>query len=161
MATGNVSANGIQIEFETFGEPRDEAVLLVMGLGSQMTLWDDGFCAQVAGRGFHVVRFDNRDVGHSTWLDDAGPADPLAVAAAVAAGRQPELAYTLDDMADDAAGLLDALAIERAHIVGASMGGMIAQAFAIRHAARARSLVSVMSATGRPGQPGPTPKRSR
>lgn len=158
MASGNVAANGIQIEFETFGRERDEALLLIMGLGSQMTLWDDAFCADLAGRGFHVIRFDNRDVGHSTWFDHFGPANPLEVAVAIAQGKEPSLAYTLDDMADDAAGLLDALSLESAHIVGASMGGMIAQAFAIRHAPRVKSLTSVMSGTGHPEQPGPKPE---
>ena len=101
------------LEYETFGDPSAPAVLLVMGFGVQLTWWDPALCEDLAGEGYFVVRFDNRDVGLSTWLDDAAPGT---------------LAYTLDDMADDAAGLLDALGIEAAHIVGVSMGGMIAQA---------------------------------
>src|SRR5437879_13767284 len=96
-----VSANGIEIEYETFGDPKAQPMLLIGGLGSQLLSWDEDFCALLAGHGFHVIRFDNRDSGLSTWVDDA---------------------YTLDDMAADAAGLLDVLGIPAAHVVGASMG---------------------------------------
>jgi pimeloyl-ACP methyl ester carboxylesterase len=144
-------ANGIEIAYETFGDPADETVLLIMGLGVQMLGWDEGFCRMLAGRGFMVVRFDNRDVGHSTKIE-GGPRPDLA---AVLAGDVSSASYTLDDMADDCAGLLDALDVDAAHVVGASQGGMIAQAMAIRHPERVRSLVLMMSTTGnrQVGQP--------
>jgi pimeloyl-ACP methyl ester carboxylesterase len=123
------SANGIEVEYDTTGDPTDPALLLIMGLSAQMTAWDDEFVALLAGHGFFVIRFDNRDIGLSTFFDDAGAPD---LAAGLTDGVIPPPAYTLVDMAADAAGLLDALGLERAHIVGASMGGMIAQTFAIR-----------------------------
>ncbi|MER5320472.1 alpha/beta fold hydrolase [Streptosporangium roseum] len=129
-------ANGIELAYETFGSPAGRPLLLIMGLGAQLIHWDEGFCELLAGRGHHVVRFDNRDAGESTHLRDA------AVPAFGGDGRAP---YLLDDMADDAAGLLDALGWESAHVVGASMGGMIAQSLAIRHPRRVRSLTSIMS----------------
>lgn len=151
-------SNGIELEWEAFGDAGAEPLLLVMGLGAQMILWDERFCELLAGRGFRVVRFDNRDVGGSTWLDPLGVPKPFEAAAAVARGETPDVPYTLPDMADDAAGLLDALGIEAAHVVGASMGGMIVQALAIRHPERVRSLVSIMSTTGHPSLPGATPE---
>lgn len=144
------SANGIEIEYETFGRPSNDPLLLVMGLGAQLTLWDENFCQMLADRGFFAVRYDNRDVGLSTYFDEAGPPDMMKLMMASAQGEPVQTAYTLNDMADDAAGLLDALSIDRAHVVGASMGGMIAQTIAIRHGARVKSLVSVMSTTGGP-----------
>ena len=150
----STTANGITIEYETAGDPANPALLLIMGLGAQLIAWDDQFVAELAKRGFYVVRYDNRDVGKSTWFDEAGVPD---IVAAITTGQLPPPAYLLDDMADDAAGLLDALGIEQAHIVGASMGGMIAQAFAIKHPEKMLSLVSIMSTTGSPmvGQPHP------
>jgi pimeloyl-ACP methyl ester carboxylesterase len=139
--------NGIEIEYDTHGDPGTPALLLIMGLNGQMTAWTDEFVAELEKRGFYVIRFDNRDIGLSTWFDDAGVPD---LGAALAAGRLHPPVYSLDDMADDAAGLLDHLGVERAHIVGASMGGMIAQTFAIRHPQRTLSLVSIMSTTGDP-----------
>ena len=136
-------ANGIELEYETFGGPSAQPLLLIMGLGAQMITWDDGFCALLADRGFQVIRFDNRDVGLSTWMKDAGPPDMAA-----ALGGQPRPAYQLDDLAADAAGLLDALNIRAAHIVGASMGGFIAQLVAINHPERVLSLTSIMSGPG-------------
>jgi pimeloyl-ACP methyl ester carboxylesterase len=136
-------ANGIEIEYETFGDPDARPLLLIAGLGAQMISWDDAFCAQLAERGFHVIRFDNRDSGLSTWMEDAGHPD---IAAALSGNPQP--AYQLDDLADDAAGLLDALGIDAAHIVGASMGGFIAQLVAINHPDRVLSLTSIMSGPG-------------
>ena len=122
-------ANGIEIAYQTFGERSDPALLLVMGLGSQLIHWPEEFCELLAARGFYVVRFDNRDIGHSTKIEDAPVPDLMAVVAGdVSAAR-----YTLDDMADDAVGLLDHLEIDAAHVAGASMGGMIAQTLAIRH----------------------------
>ncbi|MEU5264467.1 alpha/beta hydrolase [Amycolatopsis sp. NPDC021455] len=139
-------ANGLELEYDTFGDPADPALVLVMGLGAQMITWEDGFCELLAGRGFFVVRYDNRDVGLSTWLDHL-PAPDLA---AIAAGDMTTAPYRLSDMADDAIGLFDALGIGRAHVVGASMGGMIVQQLAIDHPDRLLSLTSIMSTTGDP-----------
>lgn len=141
-------ANGIELEYETFGREGDPPLLLVMGLGAQMILWHEEFCDALAGRGFHVIRYDNRDVGRSTWLHDAGVPDVVGTLTAAAAGRPIDAPYRLADMAADAAGLLDALALEHAHVVGASMGGMIAQTLAIEHPRRVRTLTSIMSTTG-------------
>jgi pimeloyl-ACP methyl ester carboxylesterase len=135
-----VKANGIEIEYETFGDPAAPVLLLITGLGAQMISWDDAFCVQLAGRGFHVIRFDNRDSGLSTILDEAGYPD---IAGAFSGNAQP--AYQLDDLAADAAGLLDALGIGAAHVVGASMGGFIAQLVAINHPDHVLSLTSIMS----------------
>src|SRR5690606_34348531 len=131
-------------------------VLLVNGLGSQLISWPDGLCEMLAGRGFRVVRFDNRDVGLSTHLDQ--PVEKGAVASAARGGHTPAAPYLLDDMADDAAGLLDHLGVAAAHVVGVSMGGMIAQTLAIRHPARGTSLTSIMSTTGEPDVGTPTPE---
>lgn len=146
------TANGIQIEYDTFGDPASPPVLLIMGLGAQMTLWDPVFCQAIADRGFYVIRFDNRDIGLSTWLDDAGEVELGDVMAGNVAPP-----YSMSDMAADAAGLLDALGIASAHIVGASMGGMIAQTLAIDFPAKTRTLTSIMSTTGdlAVGQPSP------
>jgi pimeloyl-ACP methyl ester carboxylesterase len=148
----SATANGITIEYETFGDPESPPVLLIMGLGGQLVAWDSPFCIGLADAGFYVIRYDNRDVGLSTWFDEAG--EPGL--AELLAGSVPP-AYTMSDMAADAAGLLDALGIQSAHIVGASMGGMIAQTFAIAYPERTRTLVSIMSTTGDPsvGQPHP------
>ncbi|MFD7655808.1 alpha/beta fold hydrolase [Actinosynnema sp. NPDC059797] len=127
-----VPANGVELCCEAFGDPRRPALLLVMGLGFQLVHWPDEFCRRLAGRGFFVVRFDNRDAGRSTHL--------------------PGVDYALEDMAADAVGLLDALGVERAHVVGASMGGMIAQVMAELHPSRVSSLASLMSTTGRRGK---------
>jgi pimeloyl-ACP methyl ester carboxylesterase len=137
------AANGIEIEYDTFGDATSPPVLLIMGLGVQMTLWDPVFCQAIADRGHYVIRFDNRDIGLSTWFDDAG----VSELSDVMSGAVPA-PYSLADMAADAAGLLDALGIESAHIVGASMGGMIAQTFAIDFPAKTRTLTSIMSTTG-------------
>ena len=139
-------ANGIEIAYQTFGERSDPPLLLVMGLGSQLIHWPEEFCELLASRGFYVVRFDNRDVGHSTKIDDA----PVPDLAAVAAGDLSGAPYTLDDMTEDSVGLLDHLEIDAAHVAGASMGGMIAQTMAIRHPDRVLSVCSIMSTTGDP-----------
>ncbi len=146
-------ANGIEIEYETFGDPADPTLLLVMGLGGQMILWPEELCSDLAARGLHVVRFDNRDVGRSTWLEQAGMPDVAGALGAALQGRPIPAPYLLRDMAADAVGLLDALGIDTAHVVGASMGGMIAQTLAIEHPARVRTLTSIMSTTGHPGLP--------
>ena len=138
--------DGIELAYERFGDPADPPLLLVMGLGTQMLGWHDEFCAGLAERGLFVVRFDNRDIGLSTHLHDA-PAPDLAAAVT---GDTSSASYTLSDMARDTAGLLDALSLERAHVVGASMGGMIAQTLAIEHPQRVSSLTSIMSTTGDP-----------
>lgn len=136
-------ANGIDIEYDTFGDPTAAPLLLVMGLGAQMISWEEDFCEQLAARGFHVIRFDNRDIGLSTKMEAAGMPDVMSAFAG-----DPKPAYTLDDMADDAVGLLDALGIRAAHVVGASMGGFIAQLMAINHPDRVLSLTSIMSGPG-------------
>ena len=146
--------NGLTIAYEEFGERSDPPVLLIMGIGSQMISWPEGFCEELARRGHRVVRFDNRDAGESTHLHDAGKVDVTAVLG----GDTSTAPYTLSDMADDAAGLLDALEIDAAHVVGASMGGMIAQTFALEHRDRARSLTSIMSTTGDRSLPQATPE---
>ena len=139
-------ANGIEICYDTFGQPANPALLLVMGLGGQMTAWEPDFCDALANAGFHVIRFDNRDTGLSTKMESA----PTPDIGKAMTGDMSSASYTLWDMADDAVGLLDHLQLERAHIVGASMGGMIVQAIAIRHPHRVISMTSIMSTTGNP-----------
>src|SRR3989441_8974977 len=133
------TCNGIEIEYETFGAPSAPPLLLIAGLGSQMLSWDDDFCALLAGRGFRVIRYDNRDSGLSTWVEDV---------------------YTLDDMADDAAGLLDALGIAAAHVVRASIGGVIAQLLTLNHPGRVLTLTSIMSGPNGDDQVQPTAEGS-
>jgi pimeloyl-ACP methyl ester carboxylesterase len=133
---------GITLCYETYGDSDDPAALLIMGLGAQMVTWQDDFCEQLAARGLYVVRFDNRDIGRSTHLQGPPPSLLQLLRYSVPAR------YTLADMAQDAVGLMNDLAIDRAHVIGASMGGMIAQTLAARHPARVRSLVSMMSSTG-------------
>ena len=137
-----VDVGGLTLCYESFGEPSDETVLLIMGLGLSMLYWRDEFCADLAARGYHVVRFDNRDVGRSSTVPGPG------ISGWQFLRRRAKPVYTIGDMADDAAGLLDALRIDSAHVVGVSLGSFIAQEVAIRHPARTRSLVSIM---GRPG----------
>lgn len=150
------ASNGIELEYETFGRRGDPPLLLVMGLGAQMISWDEEFCDALAERGFSVIRFDNRDVGLSTKID-APEVDLLSAITSALAGEATAAPYLLSDMAADAWGLLDALDIQRAHLVGASMGGMIVQAMAIQHPERVLSLTSIMSMTGEQpyGQPDP------
>ena len=146
-------ANGIELEYDAFGDPGRPGMLLIMGLGVQMLGWDERFCNMLADRGYHVVRFDNRDIGLSSKIEGGPVPNPLELMA----GNYSSASYTLDDMADDAAGLLDALGIDAAHVIGASMGGMIGQVLACRHPERVRSLTSIMSSTGsrETGQPKP------
>lgn len=144
------AGDGITLCYETFGDPGDPPLLLIMGLASQMIAWNEGFCEMLAERGFYVIRFDNRDVGLSTRMDYRAPTT-LQLALRRFHPRQ----YLLSDMARDTVGLLDCLGLESVHVAGASMGGMIAQTLAIEHPERVRSLVSMMSNTGRrrAGQP--------
>ena len=150
----SVKANGIDIVYDTFGDPSAPPMLLVMGLGGQLIDWDDEFCAALAVCGYWVIRFDNRDIGLSTKFDDAGIPDIPAMFQ----GAPIQPPYTLRDMAADAVGLLDALDIESAHVVGISMGSMIAQEMAIGWPDRVRTLTSIMSSTGDPTLPPPQPE---
>lgn len=129
----------VEIEYETFGEAKAPAILLINGLGSQMTRWPEAFCAKLTARGYRAIRFDNRDTGLSTWFKEGDR-------------------YSLSDMAGDAMAVLDAARVDRAHIAGVSMGGMISQAVAIEHPDRVLSLTSIMSATGAPGTMDPRPE---
>lgn len=137
-------ANGIEIEYDTFGSSADPALLLVMGLSMQMTGWDPELCERLADHGFYVIRFDNRDIGLSTHLDDAPVPDPFKVLG----GDTSQVTYRLCDMADDTAALLSALDVAAAHVVGVSMGGMIVQELLLRHPERLLTACSVMSTTG-------------
>lgn len=153
-----VTANGIELYYETHGAEAGEPLLLIMGLGAQMTRWPTGFIDILTGRGFRVVAYDNRDCGLSYKFDAAGPANMPAVYGALMKGEKPDVPYLVGDMAADGVGLLDALGIERAHIVGASMGGMIAQMIAAAYPERVLSLSSIMSTTGNPALPPAKPE---
>lgn len=151
--------NGVEIAWDSFGDPAASPLVLIMGLGAQMVAWDDAFCARLAEAGGHrVIRFDNRDIGHSTHLSHLGVPDIQALMLQAMAGKPLAVPYTLRDMAADCIGLLDALDIDRAHIVGASMGGAIGQEMAVHHPERMRSFTSIMSTTGNPALPPPTPE---
>ncbi len=141
---------GVTLCYETFGEPSNATALLIMGLGTQMVAWQEDFCRELAARGLHVVRFDNRDIGRSTHMAGRPPTVRQLLLRSKRAAH-----YTLADMAEDTAGLLDSLELAPAHVIGASMGGMIAQTVAARHPQAVRSLVSIMSSTGsrRSGRP--------
>jgi pimeloyl-ACP methyl ester carboxylesterase len=148
-------ANDINLEYETFGDRKDPPIVLIMGLGGQLLLWPEEFCQALAAGGHYVIRFDNRDVGLSTKMEH--PRQPKLVRAALASlvGLPIKAPYTLDDMARDTVGLLDALELPRAHLVGVSMGGMIAQIVAAKHAERVDSLTLIMTTSGNPRLPGP------
>ena len=148
----------IELEYDTFGDKKNPALVLIMGFGAQMVAWDEGFAQMLADRGFFVVRFDNRDVGLSTKLDGVKVDANGVVSAALLEQPLPPVPYTLSDMAQDVVGLLDHLNIDKAHILGASMGGMIAQVFAIEHPQRTASLISVMSMPGEPETMQSTPE---
>ena len=150
--------NGIDLCYETFGQASAPPVVLIMGLGAQMVAWPDAFCATLAGKGHHVVRFDNRDIGRSSHLTPLGVPNTMALMGEIALRRKLVVPYTLKDMAADTIGLIDHLGIDRAHVVGASMGGMIAQEIAIDFAARLRTLTSIMSSTGDPRIPPAAPE---
>jgi pimeloyl-ACP methyl ester carboxylesterase len=149
-------ANGIELCYEIFGDANAEPLLLIMGLGAQMILWDDDFCRQLATRGFRVVRFDNRDIGKSSKLTGGKRLTPLELLKLRFLKIPVAAPYKLRDMAEDTTGLMDVLGIKSAHLVGASMGGMIAQEIAISFPQRVRSLTSIMSTTGNPKVPSPT-----
>lgn len=153
-----VASNGIEIEYETHGDPSGRPLLLLRGLATQLIQWPSGLLQRLIDDGHFVICPDNRDVGLSTHLEGA-PAPPMGeIIAAVTEGRDPGVAYRIHDMADDHAGLLEALGVESAHICGMSLGGAIAQQFAIDHAPKTRSLISIYSTPGTPGLPGPTPE---
>ena len=149
-------ANGIDICYEIFGDPATEPLLLIMGLGAQMIHWDDDFCRQLAARGFRVIRFDNRDIGKSSHLSGGGRLTPFELLKLRFLKIPVAATYRLIDMAKDTVGLMDVLGIKSAHLVGASMGGMIAQEVALSFPQRVRSLTSIMSTTGNPKLPPPT-----
>ena len=153
-----VTANGIQIEVETHGDPANPPLMIIMGLGSQLTHWPDELVDAFVEDGFYVIRHDNRDVGLSQKFDEAGIPSPQDVIGKILNGEDPGLAYTLPDMAADAIGVLDALNIDKAHIMGVSMGGMIVQEMAADYPDRILSMTSIMSTTGRPGLPQATPE---
>ena len=146
MAEHLVDVNGVTLCYEELGDPDEPTLLLIMGLGGQLIDWPDGFCHQLVDRGLHVVRYDNRDVGLSTHLP--GPVDVFAVLQAVGNGTTPDVPYLLSDMAADAVGLLDHLGVSQAHVIGVSLGGMIAQTVALKHRDRITSLTSIMSTPG-------------
>lgn len=152
-----IKVNGVELAYDSFGNEMDEAIILIAGLGTQMLRWTVPFCELLAARGFRVIRFDNRDAGCSTHFSHFPAMDFAALAAALMSGQQPDLPYTLEDMSNDAIGLLDALSIERAHFVGRSMGGMIAQLAASEYPERVLSLTSIMSSSGNPTLPQASP----
>ncbi len=152
-----VRTNAIDLAYDSFGNEADETILLIAGLGTQMIRWTVPFCEELAARGYRVIRFDNRDAGCSTHFRDLAPPDFGALAATLMAGRRPDVPYTLGDMAADVVGLLDVLAIDRAHVVGRSLGGMIAQIVASEYPGRVLSLTSIMSSTGNPNLPQAAP----
>src|SRR4030088_1595758 len=147
--------NGIELVYEFFGADAAEPMLLIMGLGAQMVLWDDAFCQQLAARGFRVIRFDNRDIGESTKLSGGKRITMTELLKLRFLGIPVSAPYKLADMANDVLGLLDVLGIRSAHLVGASMGGMIAQELALSHPQRVRTLTTIMSSTGNPNLPQP------
>lgn len=151
-----VHTHGIELAFDTFGDDTGEPLLLIAGLGTQRLRWTPPFCQALVSRGYRVIRFDNRDAGGSTHLHHLAAPDLAALMADARAGRRPAVPYTLHDLALDTVGLLDALGIGAAHVVGRSMGGMVAQLLASEHPERVRSLASIMSSTGHPALP-PTP----
>lgn len=153
--------NGINIHYEVSGASTDKPIVLISGVGTQLTRWNEAFVQALVDEGFHVIRLDNRDIGLSDGHDAAGVPDYRQVLAAKSRGEPAAVPYTLDDMADDVAALLDHLSIERAHVVGSSMGGMIAQLVAVRHPSRTASLTSIMSTSGNPDIPKATDAASQ
>jgi pimeloyl-ACP methyl ester carboxylesterase len=160
VRTGTAKSGELNIYYEDMGDPNDPAVVLVMGLGAQLLLWRKGFCEKLVNQGLRVIRYDNRDVGLSTKItgQHTGTPRPVRMVRSFLGLRSPAV-YTLEDMADDGAALLDHLKIDKAHIVGASMGGMIAQVFAARHQARTKTLSVIFSSNNQPVLPPPAPKQ--
>jgi pimeloyl-ACP methyl ester carboxylesterase len=154
----NVEANAIRIEYEAFGNPSATPLLLIIGLGGQLIEWHEDFCNGLAEKGHYVICFDNRDSGLSQKFEELGPANIMQAGESLLRGETVTPLYTLEDMADDAVGLLDALDLSKAHICGMSMGGMIAQTIAIRHPSRVKSLISIYSTSGNPELPPPEPE---
>lgn len=153
-----VAVNGIELEVDVRAGHRPTPVVMIMGLGVPLTYWEDGFCDRLAARGHSLVRFDNRDVGKSSWLEELGVPDVVGLMSTALGGERVQAPYVLSDMAADVVGLLDALEIEAAHVMGISMGGMIAQTVAIEHPTRVRTLTSIMSTTGDRDLPTATPE---
>jgi pimeloyl-ACP methyl ester carboxylesterase len=151
-------SNGINLTYDTFGDADASPIVLIMGLAAQMIAWDDDFCIELAARGHRVIRFDNRDIGLSTRLDHLGLPNVVALLHDQMQGKPVSAPYTLSDMAADVVGLLNALDIKSAHVVGASMGGAIAQTLAIEHPQRLRTMTTIMSTSGAPGLPPPKPE---
>ncbi len=151
----SIKSNNIDIFYDSFGAKSNPAMLLVGGLGWQMTAWEEAFCKQLADAGFYVIRFDSRDAGLSSQFDEHGVPDMAAIVKDLQSNRKPKVPYTLDDMAADGVGLMDALGIENAHICGTSLGGMIVQCMAINHPDRILSMTSIGSTTGNPKLPRP------
>lgn len=145
VKVGGPTPGGLMLEVEEFGDSADPPVLLVVGLNAQLTVWPEDFCRRLADRGHRVVRFDNRDVGLSTWFDHHPVGDPLEAYLAFLDGQPVDAPYSVGDLAADAVGLLDALGLASAHVVGGSFGGMVAQRMAIHWPDRLRSLTSIMS----------------
>lgn len=154
----NVKANGIVIEYDTIGEPDGRPLILIMGLASQLVHWPEKFCRKLADRGHYVIRFDNRDAGLSSKIEEGGLPDLMKAMQAFQLGKTVYAPYTLSDMAADTVGLMDALQIDKAHICGLSMGGMIAQVMVCEYPQRIHSLVSLASSTGDPTLPPATPE---
>ncbi|MCG5431917.1 alpha/beta fold hydrolase [Mycobacterium sp. MYCO198283] len=157
---GKALSGDLKIHYEDMGDPADPAVLLIMGLGAQLTFWREGFCQKIVDRGYRVIRYDNRDVGLSSHLDGRRTkGSQVGNMVRSFLGIKSPSVYTLEDMADDAAALLDHLDIDKAHVVGGSMGGMIAQIVAARHADRVRSLAVIFSSNNQPLLPPPGPRQ--
>lgn len=156
-----IQANGLKLHYDSFGDPANPPLLLVMGLAAQMILWPTALCERLAAAGYYVVRFDNRDIGLSEKLDRLGKPDLLRAGLRHTFGLPLKAPYTLEDMAEDTVGLMDALGLERVHLVGLSMGGMIAQWIAIKHPQRLHSLTLMMTHSGNRRLPGPTWKLRR
>lgn len=148
---------GLDIQYEVTGDRKNKPILLISGLGTQLTRYSETFCEELAQRGFYVIRMDNRDIGLSGGNEADGVPNFHAILAARAIGSKPRVPYTLNHMADDCAGLLDVIGVERAHVMGCSMGGMITQLLAIRHPDKVLSITSIMSTTGHPSLPRATP----
>lgn len=160
VRTGTAKSGELDIHYEDMGDPNDPAVLLIMGLGAQLLLWRKGFCERLINQGLRVIRYDNRDVGLSTKLPGHHSGAPLLPRMARSfVGLPSPAAYTLEDMADDAAALLNHLEIDRAHVVGGSMGGMIAQIFAAKHQIRTKTLGVIFSSNNQPALPPPGPRQ--